>query len=133
MLESSNNYNCYLLYNLRFPVLAKSRSSDVRFRLLLEISTQLLFLPFLFSSHCCFVGACVVFGRSDYSLFAFFELSSSLFNRRTDTIFNIGESSSFFFSRHIHPVSVITVILGLMHRHEFACSLVHLFKFSRPL
>ena len=49
-------------------------------------------------------------------------------------IFIAGESSFSFISQHVQSVYLISGISGLMHLHEFSCSLVHLFKFFlRPL
>ena len=44
-------------------------------------------------------------------------------------MFNVGESSSSYFSWHIQPVYAISGMKGLMNQQEFSCSLVHFLKF----
>ena len=69
-----------------------------------EIPIQLLFLPFLFSSYCCFVNLFIVFvvsGRCSRSFFALFYIVFVLSYWCIDAIFNADKSFSSFFSWHI--------------------------------
>ena len=81
-----------------------------------------------FSSHFCLlviVLVCVVSGRCHQSFFAFFYLVFDSSYRCINAIFNVGESSSSFFSWHIFFLSISSLgCKSLMHRHEFSCSLI---------
>ena len=94
----------------------------------LEISIQLFFFPFLFSSYCCFVDPCVicvVSGRCNSYFFALFYVIFKLSNRCIDTIFNAGKFSSSFFSWHCWVCHCFLKDVKL-----YASSLV--FLFSNP-
>ena len=87
---------------LRLPFWAVSNFWDFAWSSL-EMPTLLFFFPF-FPAYFYSVDACVdciVFGRSDQSFSAFFNVAFECLHRRIDAIFNARESSSSFFSWHI--------------------------------
>ena len=128
-----------LVSPFKLPFLAMSKFSHVRFRLfVVGISIHMRFF-----FHFCFLVIfvllmlvlCVLFLVAAFSsLFCFFVfVVFELLYRCIDVIFNTFESSSNFFTWHIKSVCVVSGTKGLMYRHGFSCSLVHLLKFFPDL
>ena len=92
---------------LRFPfsTCVQVFSCEIFACLLLDISIELIFYSFLFSSYCCSVDAfavCVFSGCRSLSFIALFYVFLESSYRCIHAILNIGESSSSFFSWYIN-------------------------------
>ena len=98
----------------------------------LEIPIQLFLILFPFPCYCCSVDLCVVsyvFRYCNSSFFAPFNIFYESSYRCPDAIFNVVESSSSAFSRHIKSVYVIFRMYVLVNRYYLSCPLDYLLTF----
>ena len=91
--------------------------------LLLEVSIELFFLPFLFPNFCCSVCTnvvCAVTGRCNKSFFALFNVVLEFLYWYIHAIFNAGESSSAYFGFELFSRSPEILFLNIfIHLHFF--------------